>query len=122
MGLSAVIIGAMGAHSLKPHLDSDQLSWISKGVFYQFVHTIMVFISIILFYLFKQKHYLHAGWAFVIGSLLFSGSLYLLATRGLIGLTSWKWLGPITPLGGLTMIMGWLLVLLGTIKLKTDQL
>ena len=118
LGMLGVIIGAMGAHALKPLLNQDQLSWIQKGVQYQFIHLIMIFICVILSKIYQQTIFLKAGWLFMTGIILFSGSLYLLATRDLIGLTYWKWLGPITPLGGLSFIAGWLLMIYGNLKSK----
>jgi uncharacterized membrane protein YgdD (TMEM256/DUF423 family) len=105
----AVILGAFGAHALKAKLTLDQLQIFETGVRYQFYHAI----ALVLLALFMDKisagpaHI--AGYTFIAGVLLFSGSIYLLATRELLGIDSWKsFLGPITPLGGLCLISGWL--------------
>lgn len=102
-GLS-VILGAFAAHGIKEKISPDMLSVFRTGVDYQFYHSFalaMVGLSLIAQNI-EQSMYL--TWAFVcfgIGIILFSGSLYLLA------LTQKKIFGPITPLGGLFLILGW---------------
>jgi uncharacterized membrane protein YgdD (TMEM256/DUF423 family) len=98
MGFLAVALGAFGAHGLKEILlQNNTLAIWEKAVFYQFVHTIMLF-------LLADRRPLPKGpWlSFLAGIGLFSGSLYLLA------LTKANWLGAITPLGGISFILGWL--------------
>lgn len=112
LGALGVIIGALGAHALKPHLSVQELSWIDKGVQYHFIHTIAIFICAILFKFFNSKQLIISGWLFSIGILFFSGSLYLLACRTILDITSWKWIGPITPIGGLCLIIGWILLMI----------
>jgi len=102
-GLS-VILGAFAAHGLKKKLSADMMTVFKTGVDYQFYHTFslaMVGLSLIAQGI-DQSMYLN--WAFAcfgIGIIFFSGSLYLLA------LTQKKIFGPITPLGGLFFILGW---------------
>lgn len=122
-GLIAVALGALGAHYLKSKLPEgsitiDQLNGFDTAVKYQMYHTIVMFLLII----FNQgkKHPL-LNWAFhsfLIGIILFSGSLYLLTTRSLIGIESLKLLGPITPVGGLFLISGWFFIALFGLKTK----
>ena len=109
LGFLAVLLGAFGAHGLKNLLDAKQMSQWDKAVLYQFVHVVVG---------------LHAtkggnantrwtGFALLAGILCFSGSLYLLATRHLTGLSG-QWIGPITPLGGVFFLLGWVLLGLQT--------
>lgn len=115
-GILAVILGAFGAHALKAKLSADQLTTYETGIRYQFYHTFAILISAILLYMFKQPAYGYAGYLFVVGILFFSGSIYLLAIREIIGLSNYKWLGPITPVGGMLFIFGWLSILWGVLK------
>ena len=98
MGLLAVALGAFGAHGLKDVLARHGTSAIwEKAVFYQFIHTVMLFL------LATRSPLWRGPWfSFLIGITLFSGSLYLLA------LTNVRWLGAITPFGGLAFLAGWL--------------
>ncbi|MGZ4158635.1 MAG: DUF423 domain-containing protein, partial [Bacteroidia bacterium] len=67
---------------------------------------------------FDHKLVQKAGHCFITGIILFSGSLYLLATAGLLGLTNINWLGPVTPIGGLFFISGWILLAFAGLKKK----
>ncbi|MCC6411511.1 MAG: DUF423 domain-containing protein [Saprospiraceae bacterium] len=116
MGAAAVAIGAFGAHGLKPKLDAYQLGIFEKGVQYHFYHSLALLGAAVLLQIQPGNPYFKwAGFLFVAGILLFSGSLYLLATRNLLPF-SVSWAGPITPLGGLCFIAGWLLLFWGTVK------
>jgi uncharacterized membrane protein YgdD (TMEM256/DUF423 family) len=105
-GMLAVIAGAFGAHALKPVLNATQLDVWHTAVQYQFYHVFaLLFLS--TFSRFKSKIINSTFYLFSLGIILFSGSLYLLACRDLLG---WSWLsimGPITPIGGLLFISGW---------------
>ena len=114
-GAMAVALGAMGAHYLKQLLEagyitSANLQAFETGVKYQIYHTIALLIIGLLSEKFNSKTLQKAGFCFMIGIVLFSGSLYLLSTASLIGLTKTHWLGPITPIGGLFFIIGWILL------------
>ena len=107
MGGLTVIIGAFGAHGLKPHLTAYQIEIFEKGVQYQFVHVLaMLAVAIQLQRTADNIWLQRAAWFFLAGILAFSGSLYLLACRDLIAFPV-GWAGPITPLGGLSFIAGW---------------
>jgi len=111
-GALAVALGAFAAHGLKSKLDTYQLEIFNKGVQYQFYHVFALLIVTILANKMSSSTIVYAGWSFSIGILFFSGSLYLLATRHLLGLESiTPILGPITPLGGLCFIVGWIFLL-----------
>lgn len=106
-GLLAVILGAFGAHGLKGKLDESLLSAFQTGVQYHFYHTFALMLVALMMYRFPQVDMLRwSGFAFVVGIVLFSGSLYALALGGP------RWLGPVTPLGGLFFMVGWLCVLI----------
>ena len=110
LGASTVALGAFGAHGLKPKLTEYQLSIFEKGIHYQFVHTLALLAVGILLQQHPENPWLaRAGWAFTIGMACFSGSLYLLACRDLLAFPV-GWAGPVTPLGGLSFIAGWLLL------------
>ncbi len=100
-GLLCVILGAFGAHGLQNHLPANHLAWWHKAVDYQALHSLALLASGLLALQHRSKPLQLAGWSFLIGMLLFSGSLYLLA------LTGYRPLGMVTPFGGLAFISGW---------------
>ncbi len=109
-GLTAVILGALGAHWLKTKIDSLQLESFKTGILYQFLHAILLFILAFQAEKLAGNLYNSAVLLFIIGVCFFSGSIYLLSTKDLLGLTNYRWLGPITPIGGLFLIIGWFLL------------
>lgn len=111
-GATAVMLGAFGAHALKSKLTTEQLQVYETGVRYQMYHVFALIAVAFLIDKYPGKSVLnYAGYSFMAGIVLFSGSLYLLSTKQLLGMESAKWLGPVTPLGGLFFIMGWALLL-----------
>lgn len=111
-----VILGAFGAHGLKELVSPYQLDIFKTGVSYQFYHS---FALILLALFFKQEWSntgIYAAYAFAFGIAFFSGSLYLLAIKDIWSLIPTKILGPITPLGGLLFIVGWVLFLISVIR------
>ncbi len=115
-GFLVVILGAFGAHSLKNNLNTQNLEIWQTAVNYQFYHTLaLLFLS--TFSRFKSRLINLASWSFIFGIILFSGSLYLLATKELLNLSP-SFLGPITPIGGALFILGWISLLLAAIKNK----
>ena len=114
-GLTAVGLGAFGAHGLKALVTHDRISLWEKGVQYQIYHAITLFICSV--YLGKEPSTTmrNAAICFTVGIACFSGSLYLLATRDLTGIST-VILGPITPIGGFFFIIGWGLVLFQAFK------
>ena len=99
-----VIIGAFGAHSLKDILNEYSLRIYEKANFYHFIHSIALIINGLLVKNFIEENFYISGYLFLIGILLFSFSLYMLA------ITDIKILGVITPFGGLCFILGWLYI------------
>ena len=118
MGALAVVLGAFGAHGLKNILPIDKLATFKTGVTYHFYHTISLLFVAIVVKMNPTKWFRWASLCFIIGIILFSGSLYLLATRDVIGLSTYKWLGPITPIGGVFFILGWLALGIGAININ----
>jgi len=112
----AVMIGAFGAHGLKPLLSDYQVLIFEKGVQYQFYHCFALGLTGLLQQLLADARRLNiARWLFTAGIVCFSGSLYLLACRDLVPL-SVAWAGPVTPLGGLCFIGGWVLLAMTVAK------
>lgn len=106
-GALAVILGAFGAHALESKISADSLAAYKTGVLYHFVHTLAALMVVMLWHHYKIRLYKLVVLFFLVGILLFSGSLYLLTTREVTGLAI-GWIGPITPLGGLFLIAGWI--------------
>lgn len=116
LGLIAVILGAFGAHTLKAWLSAEQIAIWDKGVTYQFYHTFaMLYLS--TFARYKNKLINISYFCFLVGIILFSGSLYVLSTSALIGILP-EQIGFITPVGGLFFILGWIMLFLAAIKDK----
>lgn len=101
-GFLGVALGAFAAHSLKTTLDPAMLTVFETGVRYQMYHAFALFAAAWGFTHWRARAFAVAGGLFVVGIVLFSGSLYLLAFTGT------RWLGAITPLGGLAFLAGWL--------------
>lgn len=121
-GLTAVAIGAFGAHGLKGAFEARQLDAryllgiYEKGVQYQFYHTLALGLVALLLQNRPGSEWLRrAGQLFAAGILLFSGSLYLLACRDLLPFPV-GWVGPVTPLGGLCFMAGWAALFMGIRK------
>ena len=110
-GALAVALGAFGAHGLKAVLEQNHTAAIwEKAVFYHFVHALMLFI------LAGRTPLRQVAWfGFLVGIVLFSGSLYLLA------LTNIHWLGAITPFGGISFIIGWVCLTLAPCQTSADE-
>lgn len=112
-GFFAVGLGAFAAHGLRDRLTPEMLSVFHTGVQYQMYHSLALIGVVILAKTLGVNVWLQAsGWLFLAGILLFSGSLYVLALGGP------KLFGPITPLGGLLFLLGWLSLLIATFHLK----
>lgn len=99
--LLAVALGAFGAHALRDRLTPDLLAVFETGVRYHFYHALALLAAAYAASRWPDGAVAVAGWLFIAGILLFSGSLYLLAVTGT------RWLGAITPLGGVAFIAGW---------------
>ena len=102
----AVALGAFGAHALRGKITDAYLEVYKTGVMYHFIHALGIFIVAWLSTVSTDPKISFAGIAFTVGIILFSGSLYLLSTTGT------KWLGAITPLGGISFLIGWVFLFL----------
>ena len=97
-----VAVGAFGAHGLKGRLSAEMLAIFEVGVRYQMYHAFALIATGWAQEKWSGSVVVASGWLFVIGTVLFSGSLYLLSLTGL------RWFGAITPIGGLSFLAGWL--------------
>jgi uncharacterized membrane protein YgdD (TMEM256/DUF423 family) len=102
LGGLAVALGAFGAHALRDHLTPESLDTFRTGVTYQMYHALALLAVAAAISRLPQTSLLTvAGWLFIAGTILFSGSLYVLTITGV------RWLGAVTPLGGVAYIAGW---------------
>lgn len=105
LGGLSVGIGAFGAHALRATLEAGgRIDTFETAVRYQFYHTLALLAIGILMYHLPDKRLGYAAVAMVIGIVIFSGSLYVLCLTGV------RWLGAVTPLGGVALIVGWVLL------------
>lgn len=112
----AVILGAFGAHGLKKIVAPETITTFQTGVQYQMYHAFALLITGILFERFASSYLSYAGWAFLIGTILFSGSLYALTAIKATNQVGMNGIGIITPFGGLFFIAGWILLLIGLLR------
>ncbi len=106
-GTLAVIFGAFGAHGLKKYLDDDQLKSFETGVKYQMYHALFLIMTGMIFPFVGYSQNL-MGWFLILGVFFFSFSIYGLVLSAANG-RKMSFLGPVTPLGGLLLVMGWIL-------------
>ena len=116
-GMTAVIIGAFGAHALKEKLDAAHLAIFETGVKYQFYHALLLlFVGVYGGIPEKKKKAVY--YLVTIGIVFFSGSIYLLATDSMNAFDFTK-IGVITPIGGTLLIVGWLLLFIEFLRKKS---
>ena len=108
----SVVMGAFGAHSLKNKLSDYSMSIYDKAVLYQFFHAFAILFVAVLNKIFDKHDFSISGILLIVGILLFSGSLFILA------ITDVKWLGAITPIGGTLFIISWLILFIKILKVK----
>lgn len=113
LGALAVALGAFGAHGLKAKLDSTDLQVYQTGVTYQFYHVLALLAVGLLMGTNENKFLRLAANLFVTGIILFSGSLYLITYFKLAQSELPKFIGPVTPIGGLLFIAGWIFLFIG---------
>ena len=107
LALLGVVLGAFGAHALRERLSPEDLAIFETGVRYQMYHALALFAVAWAASRWPGTAVNAAGWMFIVGVLIFSGSLYALV------LTDTRWLGAITPVGGVVLILGWALLAWG---------
>ena len=111
LGLIAIVLGAFGAHALKDILSTSELSSLETGVRYQMYHAIvLLFINIYDGFTASQKNSI--TYIFLLGILLFSGSIYVIHLTSITAKSIWF----VTPLGGLTLIIGWFTMIIIFLK------
>lgn len=119
LGMIAIILGAFGAHALKKVLTIDQLATFETGVRYQMYHALfLLFIGLMNSISLKTKNTIY--FLVLFGVLLFSGSIYLLATNNLTSF-DFKTLGFLTPIGGLLLIAAWGTLLISVLNKRTQK-
>ncbi len=112
-GFLAVSLGAFGAHGLKHKLSAEMMAVYQTAVQYHFYHALALLMTAILCHQFVNNAlFRFSGWCFFAGMVIFSGSLYVLSLSGL------RWLGAITPFGGLIFLVGWLCLALGAYRIS----
>ncbi len=116
LGALTVALGAFGAHALKQLVSEQALTTFETAVRYQFYHVFALAITGILYDKNPNKLIRNAGVFFMVGIALFSGSLYTLTYMAYLGNTNFSWVGAITPIGGLFLILGWILLGIGVKK------
>ncbi|MFN3755954.1 MAG: DUF423 domain-containing protein [Flavobacterium sp.] len=118
-GATAVIFGALGAHALKQHLNAEQLLSFETGVRYQMYHAL-----VLLLIGFQNQHSKSHSKTLLIflvtGIFLFSWSIYLLSTQSILDV-NFSFLGPITPIGGVLLIVSWIYLAVLFMKRKTGK-
>ena len=112
-GALSVVLGAFGAHSLKKIVSPEALGAFETGVRYQFYHTFALLLIAILYERYRNKWLVRAGYSFVVGIALFSGSLYILTALNATHTVGLNGIGILTPFGGFFFIAGWLLMIAG---------
>ena len=112
----AVALGAFGAHGLKKLVDAETVATYQTGVQYQMYHALALLALGILSFRFQNALINYAGFSFVGGIVLFSGSLYLISSFKAMNKTVPGFVYPITPLGGLLFILGWIFLLFALLK------
>lgn len=123
-GALCVAIGAMGAHALKDKLPVENLQTYETAVRYHFFHTLAILLVALLSEKIQSKFLSYSSALFIIGIILFSFSLYFLALRPLMGIQNeeMRWVGAITPFGGVSFILAWLLLSYAGFKSANNQI
>jgi uncharacterized membrane protein YgdD (TMEM256/DUF423 family) len=117
-GVIAVILGAFGAHALKEILSAEHLVSFQTGVRYQIIHSVVLLFLFLIVDKYKSKQMVIAAKLIFWGIILFSGSIYILTLKNILGIEMLKFAGPVTPIGGALIILGWIFIIIGGIKLK----
>lgn len=121
LGMIAVIFGAFAAHALKQILTPEQLESFQTGVRYQIIHAVVLLFLFLIIERYPSKQLIIAAHLIFYGVLLFSGSIYVLTLKNMLGMEILKFAGPITPIGGLLLILGWIFIVVGGVKLESKN-
>ncbi len=117
-GMLAITLGALGAHALEARLPAESLDSFKTAVRYQAWHALALFALGSSSLLFRYQKWIALLW--IAGTILFSGSILILSTIAITGLHM-AFLGPVTPVGGLALILGWFLLLLSALSKNTSK-
>ena len=109
-GFTGVVLGAFAAHSLRGQLTDEMMNVFEVGVRYQLYHALGLLAVALALDRWPRGEFSVAGWCFVFGTVVFSGTLYALSLSGV------RWLGAVTPIGGLAFLLGWLSIAWGAWK------
>jgi uncharacterized membrane protein YgdD (TMEM256/DUF423 family) len=109
-GFISVALGAFAAHALKSRIPGDLLNVFEIGVRYQFFHSLAIMAAAWACTRWGNSLAVWGGWFFVAGIVIFSGSLYILSLTGI------RWLGAVTPVGGVAFLAGWVCLFLCAIR------
>lgn len=118
LGVLAIVLGAFAAHGLEKMIDKDAIETFQTGVRYQMYHALLL-LFVGTTNLLTQKSKVYIFYFVAIGVLFFSGSIYGLSTNSLFDF-DFKIFGFITPIGGLLLILAWIIMLINFVKLKRD--
>ena len=116
LGGLGIVIGAFGAHALKPLLTDNQIQVFETGVRYQMYHSFALLVAGVLAGTFSFETIKVASIFFLVGIILFSGSLYAMTLLNISGQVGLGGLGILTPIGGLFFILGWITLLIAVLK------
>jgi uncharacterized membrane protein YgdD (TMEM256/DUF423 family) len=106
-----VLFGAFGAHALKARLSTEMLTVYQTGVHYHLFHALgLLAVGLVAMQISGSAYLKWSGWLMLVGIILFSGSLYVLSVSGL------RWLGMVTPFGGMSFIAAWVLFVVAIVK------
>ena len=106
-----VLLGAFGAHALKARLSAEMLAVYQTGVHYHLFHALgLIAVGLMATQIADSAYLKWSGWLMLAGIILFSGSLYVLSVSGL------RWLGMVTPFGGISFILSWTLFVIAVLK------
>ena len=116
--MGAVILGAFGSHGLKGKLEPSASEAFETAVRYQFYHALALMMIGLLYAQLPSGALRISAVCMMLGTLLFSGSLYFLSTRTILSFGELRFLGPVTPLGGFLLIIGWLLFIVAAARMR----
>jgi uncharacterized membrane protein YgdD (TMEM256/DUF423 family) len=106
-----VLLGAFGAHGLKARMTAEMLAVYQTGVHYHLFHALgLLAVGLVAMQISDSVYLKWSGWLMLVGIILFSGSLYVLSVSGL------RWLGMVTPFGGMSFIVAWILFVVAIVK------
>lgn len=118
LGAFSILLGAFTAHSLKQFISDYALNVFETGVRYQFYHVLALLFTGIIYKEINSRYIKWAGILFITGIILFCGSLYVMTILNALLLPRYNWIGAITPIGGLSFILGWIFLFLGCLKVN----